>query len=180
MYQIKILFIFLITFLFFSGCFDLNYNSDNYSIQKAIDDAKDGDPIYIKSGIYYETLIINKSIDLIGEGEDLTIIDCKNSGKERHIDTIIINANNCSIQGLKITNTHVSSNVIGININSSNNIIINNSISRFNKGIYLNENTKNNKIYGNLIFNNQNGINLNFSFYNNISNNNLSRIYIKQ
>mgnify|MGYP003887738503 CR=1 FL=1 len=46
---------------------------DDYpSIQSAINAADSGDEIYVKSGIYYENLIINKSISLIGE--DLSLI----------------------------------------------------------------------------------------------------------
>lgn len=51
--------------------------SGNYSkIQNAIDNASDGDTIYVYSGVYYEhNIIINKSITLIGENKNSTIID---------------------------------------------------------------------------------------------------------
>jgi len=49
-------------------------NSRGY-IQDLIDNASDGDTIYIPSGIYYENIIINKAINLIGEDKDTTIID---------------------------------------------------------------------------------------------------------
>ncbi|MBU0496439.1 MAG: right-handed parallel beta-helix repeat-containing protein [Candidatus Thermoplasmatota archaeon] len=49
----------------------------NYTkIQDAIDDTSDGDTILVFSGMYYETyIVVNKSIDIIGENKDTTIID---------------------------------------------------------------------------------------------------------
>jgi len=48
----------------------------NYSsIQDAIDDASDGYIIYVYNGVYYENVLIDKSIDLVGEDEASTIID---------------------------------------------------------------------------------------------------------
>jgi len=50
----------------------------NYTnIQDAIDDAISGDTIFVfdDSSPYYENLIINKSISLIGENKKTTIID---------------------------------------------------------------------------------------------------------
>ena len=53
---------------------------NNYSkIQDAIDNASDGDTVFVYSGIYYELIDINKSIYLIGERFDPPVIDsyCK-------------------------------------------------------------------------------------------------------
>ena len=48
----------------------------NYTkIQNAIDDSIAGDTVYVYSGIYYETVFLNKQIDLIGEDRETTIID---------------------------------------------------------------------------------------------------------
>ena len=49
-------------------------------IQDLIDNASDGDTINIPSVTYYENIIINKSISLVGENMDTTIIDGGNSG----------------------------------------------------------------------------------------------------
>jgi parallel beta-helix repeat protein len=49
--------------------------ADFTSIQEAIDHARDGDQIFVYSGTYLEYLIINKSITLIGEDKETTIID---------------------------------------------------------------------------------------------------------
>ena len=170
---LSITIIFLLLIISFSGCIDNNLDADYKSIQELIDSSYDGDTIYIHNGTYYETLIINKSITLIGEGENKTIIDCKKGGID-HIDIILINADNCTIKGFKLINTNVSLDVIGININSSNNTISNNVISRTNKGVYFHAYTNNTKIYGNNILDNQEGIVLSYSHNNNISKNNIS------
>ena len=51
--------------------------ADYTRIQDAIDNASDGDTIFVYSGIYYETLILDKSILLKGENKNSTIIDGK-------------------------------------------------------------------------------------------------------
>jgi len=56
--------------------------ADYTKIQDAIDNASDFDTIFVFSGTYYETLIINKSINLLGEDRENTIIDGKNAAKE--------------------------------------------------------------------------------------------------
>jgi len=176
--MIKKLFVCMITYalliILFSGCIDNNLDVDYKTIQESIDHANDRDTIYIQSGTYYETLVINKSINLIGEDKNKTIIDCKNSLEANHIDVILINADNCTIKGFKVTNTNVSSDVIGIQINSSNNTISNNIISRVNKGMYFSSHSKNNNVYENNISNNQEGLDLTFSHDNNISKNNIT------
>ena len=48
----------------------------NYStIQDALDVANDLDTIYVFKGKYLESLVIDKSINLIGEERDITVID---------------------------------------------------------------------------------------------------------
>jgi len=45
------------------------------TIQLAINAANDGDIITVAAGTYNENVIVNKSISLIGQGRDQTIID---------------------------------------------------------------------------------------------------------
>jgi nitrous oxidase accessory protein len=50
------------------------------SIQAAIDSATAGDTVYVKSGTYYEHVILNKPITLQGEDKSTTIIDGGGAG----------------------------------------------------------------------------------------------------
>jgi nitrous oxidase accessory protein len=164
----------LLLFIFLSGCINDNLDANHKSIQDAIDNAYDGDTIYVQSGTYYETLVVNKSITLIGAGKDITIIDCKEVSKADHVDIVLITADNCTISGFKITNTDVSSDVIGIHIKSSNNTISDNTISYTSQGVEITGDSKNNNVSLNNIINNQYGIVLRLSDNNNISKNDLS------
>ncbi|MCW4015638.1 MAG: right-handed parallel beta-helix repeat-containing protein [Candidatus Bathyarchaeota archaeon] len=74
---------------------------DDYSfIQEAIDNALEGDTVYVKKGIYHENLGINKSIFLIGEDRDLTIIDGNTSQSYRV--PININCYNVTVSGFTL------------------------------------------------------------------------------
>jgi len=48
--------------------------NDYDSIQEAINNARDGQTIYVRSGVYYERLVINKTLRIIGESRETTII----------------------------------------------------------------------------------------------------------
>jgi len=75
----------------------------NYStIQEAIDDSSDGDKIFVfdDSSPYIENIIVDKSIDLIGENKDTTIIE----GSD--VDSIVlITENNVTFSGFTIQNS---------------------------------------------------------------------------
>ncbi len=51
--------------------------ADYTKIQDAIDNASDGDTVFVYGGIYYETLVLRKSILLEGENKYTTILDGK-------------------------------------------------------------------------------------------------------
>lgn len=49
---------------------------DDYSIiQEAIDAASDGDTIFVRNGTYYENVVVNKPVLLMGENREGTIVD---------------------------------------------------------------------------------------------------------
>ncbi len=148
-------------------------NEENYdSIQKAIDDAKNGDIIYVNDGTYFENVIINKPITLIGNGIMNTTINGGGIG-----DVIKITVDWVNISGFTITNSG-NLNIdhwgidAGIDLNSvkfcamENNIFINNNCGIF--SIYSDKN----KFENNLCkFNNDTGITLECSNSNLLKNN---------
>ncbi len=171
-------------------------------IQNLIDNASDGDTIYIPSGTYYENIIINKSISLIGEDKGTTIID--GGGND---SVISISADWVNISGFTIQKSGDGLVDAGINIRSNYNTISDNKIILNNEnGIYLsfsngNKITRNfisynvddgidfddsndNTITSNTITNNiPEGIQIEDSINNNIANNTISNngagIYLK-
>ena len=84
----------------------------NYSrIQDAIDNASDDDTVFVYaySSPYYENLIVNTSIDLIGEDRNATIIDGK-----RINDTIWIKTSSVNVSGFTILNSSTEVGKTGI------------------------------------------------------------------
>jgi len=75
---------------------------NNYSsIQQAINDAQGNDTIYVFHGTYYEMILINKSLQLVGENKTTTILEGNGT---RDIITII--ADYVTITGFTIQNGH--------------------------------------------------------------------------
>ena len=85
--------------LYVGGNGEGNYSS----IQYAINISSLGDIVYVYNGIYYEIIEINKSISLIGENKESTILNGKNS---KNVITII--APNVNITGFQIQNSQFS------------------------------------------------------------------------
>ena len=127
----------------------------NYSkIQDAIDNASDGDTVFVYNGTYIEILKVDKTINLIGENRDNTIIDAN-----REIDAIYIYAPNVNIVNFKIQNAFRAG--INLNSNTSYNINISNNIFCFNgHGIHPYFSNKNLIISNNIFVNNNNGFTL--------------------
>ena len=145
----------------------------NYSsIQEAIDSASENDIILVSSGIYFENIKINKSIELTGEDKNTTIIDGNGSG-------IVINvlADNVKIIGFTIKNCgpiSADSSNAGIVIRSNYNTISDCNISsNKNYGIYIlsDPETTNNIIKNNIFSNNTYGIYTYYAKTSNISSN---------
>lgn len=148
--------------------------ADFTKIQEAIDYVAEGGTIFVRNGTYYEMLIIDKSINLIGTSKDKTIIDYKQGSIPSSDSVFFINADNCTVKGFKIICINNTSDIIGININSSNNTILNNIILYSYKGVFLDIYVKNNTISLNTISNAKHGISTFGSDSINISKNNIS------
>lgn len=125
----------------------------NYTrIQDAIDNASEGDIIFVYNGVYDESKInINITITLIGEDRDNTIID-----SHQDIDGIYIRANFVNISGFKIINTSRAG--INLNSNTSDNVNISHNVFSDNAhGIHPYYYHKNLIISDNMFINNTNG-----------------------
>jgi len=75
--------------------------SGNYSkIQDAIDNASNGDTIFIynDSSPYYENIVVDKSLYLIGENSATTVIDGMKKGNTIWIPTSYVTISNLTIR----------------------------------------------------------------------------------
>jgi parallel beta-helix repeat protein len=140
----------------------------NYSkIQDAIDNSTDGDTVFVYNGIYYEKdIVINKSINLIGENRVSTIIDGDGIG-----DVIYISADWINISGFTIQNSGEGYHEKGVLLKSNYSTIEGNYILNNQIGIGLNYACGNNINDNVIILNNYSGINLVYSDSNTIIDN---------
>ena len=135
------------------------------SIQEAVNSAQQGDTIFVHAGTYSEHVVINKTLLLVGENRDSTIID----GGEMVTPVVHVTANNVTFTAFTIQNGGRIYGWEGGGIyvtNSSRNNIINNTIENTQYGINL-MNSTNNIITANTIMENDVGT----QFIDNYSNN---------
>jgi len=156
--------------LYVGGSGEGNYTK----IQDAIDDASDGDIVFVYNGTYKEAIDVDKSINLIGEDRNKTKI----INEYEDYYAVDISADFVNISGFTIiTIFGCERYYIGlISIGSCNNCVSNNVLKgvRETNGIELSGSSNNNTIIGNIIFENGWGICLISSSNNTIKNNNLS------
>ncbi len=152
----------------------------NYTkIQDAIDNASNEDTVFVYNGIYYESLEVDKSINLIGEDKYTTIIDGSNN---TYPDTRIIDvvADWVKISGFTVQNGQSQSNWHAIEIDNFNNTIITGNIVKNHGGcgIVLRR-SNNSSIIDNTVSDCYYGIGcVYYSFNNNVTGNTiLSNIY---
>jgi len=141
--------------------------ADFHTIQEAIDAANESDIIFVSSGVYYEHVVVNKAIQLIGENEFDTIIDAGSTGT-----VMKVAANNVNISGFTVQNSGPGYNM-GIYVTSNGNNISGNIVKSNEYGIIV-SGSSNNILTGNKISNNGLGIHLGYSNNNTIANNNIS------
>jgi len=166
---------------------------DDYpTIQQAINNANEGDTIFVRTGLYNENIVLDKALSLLGEGRTTTIID--GSGGQW---TVSVRASNAAISGFTIRDggkdmaykiipnggvtissncTSLFNNIItdndycgvrlsvSIYANSYGNIVKDNDIVNNVYGISLDSYSDNNKIVGNNISSNTFGISIGSSY----------------
>jgi parallel beta-helix repeat protein len=154
------------------------------TIQEAIDanETLDGHTIFVEAGIYYEHVVVNKILSLIGEDKELAIIDGNGTGTTVLIESWDVSLKRFTIRhgydGILINMEHqipnhivIDSNVISDNSNHGldieygvHNIVKGNTIENNDIGVYLGGCEDNITIYQNEVKNNtQCGIQLDFN-----------------
>ncbi len=156
---------------------------DDYSkIEWAISNATEGDTIFVKSGTYNEFLVINKTLSLVGENKESTIINGQQEGP-----AILIRQNKVTVTGFTILNGETpaapssyfpwGARPAGIHLLHVRNCnITNNKIENSGCGIWIYD-AHDNQIIGNQVTNNSNALRLELSSNNTIEDNQLKNCF---
>jgi parallel beta-helix repeat protein len=120
------------------------------SIQDAINASFDGDTVFVYNGTYYENVIVNKTINLIGENRDNTTINGSGAG-----DVVAVSVDFVNITGFTVRYSGTG------------------SWPDPDSGIEL-ENVSNCRVFDNSILETNTGINIYYSHENNVTDNNIS------
>lgn len=164
---------------------------DYPTIQEAINHANEGDTIYVYNGTYYENVVVNKTVSLVGEDKSTTIID----GGYGTVLNVTVNEvklvgftirngsayQNSGIRldhsnGTNIGNTIIVSNYYGIDLIDSFNNTISSNIEMNNEwaGLRL-KSSSNNTVMDNIVMYSREGIDLTGTERNIIMNNNITQ-----
>lgn len=142
--------------------------TDFLRIQDAINNATVGDTIFVRSGTYNEDIALNKSVSLIGESRDSTVI---NSVDAQYVISIL--ASDATVCSFTVTNIFPQGD--GIIMYSGHNITICNNTIRDGHDGLIAFNSFGNHVSGNAFLNNSDyGINLYSSPDNVFSDNTIS------
>jgi len=160
--------------------------ADFHTIQEAVNAASPGDVIYVRNGSYYEHVVVNKALSLVGENRSATVIDGKGTGTVMKIlaSHIIVSgftirksppmeagiwicANYCVI-----AYNNVSDHYTGFQVEGDNNMIFGNNIANNAYGIWV-DYRGHNSIFGNNVTNNDGGIGID-GCWNNIFGNSIT------
>ncbi len=125
--------------------------ADYEKIQDAINASEDGDTVRVWEGVYYENVVVNKSINLIGNESESTTIN-----GSRSKDVVRITADWVNLSGFSVTGRGIYEVGLGIEVESGNNHIFSNNCSNNMYGIFIRDsrnctitnNTCSNNLYG--------------------------------
>ena len=117
----------------------------NYStVQAAIDDADPGDTVYVYSGTYYEHVIVNKTLSLVGEDRNTTFVDASWVG-----DAIYVSADWVNITGFNVSHGGVNPLDGGIQLDSVGHCTVTGNIAYENARGFILSYTNKSTLHGN-------------------------------
>ena len=125
---------------------------DDYStIQEAINHASDGDTVFVRAGTYIESVVINRTISLLGENRETTIIQAVAPTSYG----VLVTSDNVTFKGFTVC----KSQLYGIQVQSSGCHISdsNFSVESWGDGIFLdgrNAQVNDNVVVNNIVLNN--------------------------
>jgi parallel beta-helix repeat protein len=148
---------------------DDNGPADFSRIQDAINAAQNGDTVFVHSGTYFEHVIVTKSLTLLGEDKNNTIIDgsLSETAVTIEVDNVRISGFTLrrgdygifaeSSNGVTISDNHISlNNFEGLTIDDSENSVITNNLIDSNNwhGVYI-SNAGNTTLRNNVVLSNR-------------------------
>lgn len=140
------------------------------NITTALQSASAWSTIYVCNGTYYESIVVNKTVSLVGENKKTTIIDGCRIGS-----VVEVTANSVTITGFAIRNSGQewpNSGLTFIRVKNCN--VFGNDITNNRDGIRFSDFSNNNSISANAITDNLGGIALSFSSNNSMHGNNVT------
>jgi parallel beta-helix repeat protein len=144
------------------------FPASNLTIQGAINNASSGDVIFVHKGTYYEDIVLNKSVSLIGEDRDLTVIYGSRAQGITYV--IFLIASGASVKDFTLRKNSLSLLGSGMLVGSVGNVILHNRIEDSYNGFMI-QSSNNNLVSDNIISNNTNGFTLSTSSNNVFSDN---------
>ena len=165
--------------------------ADFHTIQEAINAAEEGDTIFVNNGKYYENVIVDKTVSLVGEHKNKTIIDGGKKGTVVHVGSksvvvagfTIRNSGDYPYSGIDLkdsNNSNITDNIInncteGILLyNSTDTVVEHNTMTYNYGGIHLAGSSYGNIVTHNAISSNSWGINMDNSSDNILTENTLT------
>jgi len=108
--------------------------ADFQRIQDAVDNATEGDVIRVYEGVYNESVLVDRTLSLVGNGSANTTIDGGGVG-----NVVRVRADWCNVSGFRVVKSYSGFWFGGIKLESDHNRLLGNNCSgHANAGIYLN------------------------------------------
>jgi parallel beta-helix repeat protein len=166
--------------------------SDFPTIQAAINNATDGETVFVHNGVYNENIVVNRTVALVGEDMERTIVDANSVGTPVRILAGGASLANFTVRGggssgyesgvfIEASFCNITNNIVvgdgpaGIYLNKSANVFLSGNIVKQNEGdgVVLVQ-SANNSLLGNTVTQNEFAFHLYASDENVISNNTLT------